>query len=953
MRRSSVQPTKPHRLLTSKIVTLDFETYYDDDYTLSKTLSTSEYVRDPRFKAHMVQIKIGRGKTRWYAGRDIAKAIKTIDWSTHALLAQNTAFDGLILSHHYGVVPAYYLDTLSMSRGLHGVCTRHDLDTLSKIYGFGGKVAGALVKTKGKRDLTDAELKDLAVYGVKDVDDCRAIFDVMWPHYPQAELDLIDLTLRMFCDSPLEVDIELARSLVEKEQREKAELIAKTGVDPANLSSNPKFALELQRFGVKPPVKVSLKTGQETFAFAQNDPEFEALLEHDDHRVVALVEARLAVKSTINETRAQRFVTAGETGGLPAGYNYFGAHCVPGDVEVLTRNGWERLDQWGGGDIAQVTLEQTINFRPAKRFEGPIETEWLELNAPYLKCQFTLGHTMPFISRPANKWAGVKAGDFDKTALRYVPLAGKYTPEGGAIDAAQARVLAMIQADGSFEQDTAVGRRCAIFVKKPRKIARARELLTTAGVIYEEKTYPSWTGYVRFVIRHRDYPAWLAPERKFFGPWILDCTHEGLEAFVEELQYWDGWVQGGQQQYSTSERQNAEWAQTLCHLTGRCASIHTKTQHGNRKTNYVVSLRQRDYGIVRRSHAQRIVAPQRTYCTMTETGYWLARSHGQIFVTGNTGRWSGSNKMNVQNLSRAKKDEAGNYIPLSDGLRRSVLAPKGYVLVVADSAQIEPRTNAWLAGHSAMLDVMSAYDRGEGPDIYCVQAESVYGRPINKKVDTMERHVGKGAVLGLGYQMGATKFQGSMIRGNPSVELPLDFCRGVVNVYRRVNKPIVNQWSALQSLLVKLSQWRSGQVLEGEYGTGGVVQWRHNGCASLILPDGLGIHYPDLRRHFNENGQSTGFSYCVNNGRKNIYGGAMTENIVQRLARSIVAWQMWQLSRRWRVVLMTHDEIVCCVPTRQADKCLADMVETMKTPPEWAAGLPLNAEGGFSREYSK
>jgi hypothetical protein len=644
MRRSSVQPTKPFALRSANIVTLDFETYYDDEYSLSKKHNTSEYVRDPLFLVHCVGIKIGKRKTRWYKGRDIKAAIKDIDWGNFALLGQNTAFDGLILAEHYNAVPAYYLDTMSMAKGLHGVCLKHNLDALSKAYGRGGKIQGSLAKTKGLRVLSDEIMDLLGTYCVGDVDETRAIFDMMWPNYPQAELDLIDLTIRMFCDSPLQVDVPLAQSLVEKEQHEKQTLIERTGVDPKNLSSNPKFAEELIRLGVEPPVKISLKTGLENFAFAQNDPEFEALLDHDDHRVVELVEARLAVKSTINETRAARFVAAGETGGLPVALNYFGAH---------------------------------------------------------------------------------------------------------------------------------------------------------------------------------------------------------------------------------------------------------------------------------------------------------------------TGRWSGGNKLNLQNMGRAQYDENNEYIPLSDGLRRSVIAPKGYVLVVADSAQIEARVNAWLADHSSMLDIMSAYDKGEGPDIYCVAAEQIYGRPINKKVDKLERHVGKACVLGLGYQMGAAKFQSSLIRGNPSVELPLNMCRDVVNIYRRVNKPIVDQWAFFQNWLVKMCQWRPGQVLEGEYGPGGIVKWRHNGCASLIFPDGLGIHYPDLRQHFDENGRSQGFSYSVNNGRKYTYGGSLDENTIQRIARSIIAHQKLDISRRWRVVLSTHDEIVCCVPVRQADKCLTDMIETMKTPPSWALGLPLNAEGGYDVCYSK
>lgn len=315
------------KLEPSKLVTLDFETYYSDTYTLSgKTLNTSEYIRSPEFKVHCVGIKVGRGKTKWYDSKTAKRGIQSIDWSTHDLLCQNTAFDGLILSEHYGVVPRFYYDTLSMSRALHGVCMRHDLGTISKAYGRGGKIEGALVKTKGKRELTEDELEALAYYCCNDVDETYEIFRLMVEHFPKDELELIDLTIRMFCDPVLEVDVTACEELRDLEMQEKERLIELAGVPREVLSSNNKFAEQLRQYGIDPPIKISLKTGNETYAFAKTDPEFEALLDHEDHRVIALAEARLAVKSTINETRAQRFINAGTTGKLPVGYNYCGAH---------------------------------------------------------------------------------------------------------------------------------------------------------------------------------------------------------------------------------------------------------------------------------------------------------------------------------------------------------------------------------------------------------------------------------------------------------------------------------------------------------------------------------------------------------------------------------------------------------------------------------------------------
>ena len=123
-----------------KVVTLDWETYFDKEYSLrSKSMNTSEYIQDERFIAHCVGIKEGNGETRvvWYDG--IAPALQALDLPNRYMLAHNNAFDGAILHEHYGIVPKLYLDTLSMGRALHpGI--RHSLDSLAAFYGLGNKL---------------------------------------------------------------------------------------------------------------------------------------------------------------------------------------------------------------------------------------------------------------------------------------------------------------------------------------------------------------------------------------------------------------------------------------------------------------------------------------------------------------------------------------------------------------------------------------------------------------------------------------------------------------------------------------------------------------------------------------------------------------------------------------------------------------------------------------------
>ena len=191
-----------------QIVTVDFETYYDKTYTLSGKMNTSEYIRDDRFHAHGVGIKIGNGKTLWYTGKNIPLALREIDWSKCAMLAHNTAFDGFICSHVYGIHPAVYLDTLSMARAAHGHHMRHDLDTIAKAHGLAGKVKrDALADTKGKQQLTDKEERALGAYCVDDVEDTYKIFWKLFDYIPDKELQLIDMTQKMFSDPVLRIDI--------------------------------------------------------------------------------------------------------------------------------------------------------------------------------------------------------------------------------------------------------------------------------------------------------------------------------------------------------------------------------------------------------------------------------------------------------------------------------------------------------------------------------------------------------------------------------------------------------------------------------------------------------------------------------------------------------------------------------------------------------------------------
>lgn len=340
------------------VITVDFETYYDKDYSLSK-VTTEEYVRDSRFQIIGVGVKVDDGATEWFSGthRAIREYLNKFDWANSAMLAHNTMFDGPILAWRLGIHPKVYLDTLCMARALHGVEKSASLKALAETYGVGEKGTEVL-NALGKRraDFSEEELARYGAYCVNDVDLTYDIFRQMMAEFPKKELKLIDLTLRMFIDPVLELDRAHLEEHLAKTRAMKEELLAKAEVDDRkSLMSNPQFAEMLRGLGVEPPMKISPTTGKPTLALAKNDEEFKALAEHEDVRVQALVAARLGTKSTLEETRTQRFIDISERGNLPVPVRYYAAHT----------------GRWGGDD--KINLQNLPSRGPnAKQLKKAI-----------------------------------------------------------------------------------------------------------------------------------------------------------------------------------------------------------------------------------------------------------------------------------------------------------------------------------------------------------------------------------------------------------------------------------------------------------------------------------------------------------------------------------------------------------------------------------------------------
>jgi len=321
------------------LITLDFETYYSQDFSLTK-LTTEEYIRDKRFEVIGVGVKVDDNAAEWFSGthQEIHKYLSTLPWKDSQLLCHNTLFDGAILHWRFNLTPKLYLDTLCMARAVHGVDVGGSLAYLAERYELGVK-GTEVVDAKGKvrTGFLNSELARYGEYCKNDVELTFRLFQILSREFPAEELQLIDLTLRMFTHPVLEVDDALLVERLEELKAEKQELLnslkERLGCENTEevrkkLASNNKFAEVLKSFGVTPPKKTSLVTGKETLALAKNDEGFIALTEHEDVNIQELCAVRLGTKSTLEESRIERFISIGarNKGRLPIPLKYYGAH---------------------------------------------------------------------------------------------------------------------------------------------------------------------------------------------------------------------------------------------------------------------------------------------------------------------------------------------------------------------------------------------------------------------------------------------------------------------------------------------------------------------------------------------------------------------------------------------------------------------------------------------------
>lgn len=324
-------------------VVIDYETFFSDEFTLKK-LSTEAYIRDPRFIAHGAAVKWSPNtRAVWYDEPELRWQLQQEDWSDVFLICHHYQFDGLILNHHYGVRPAMAGCTLSMARQVLGNHISVSLDSVRAQFGIPAKKTPYnLFRGLHWHEMT-RDVQELVAEGACDeVESIWQIFCRMMGNnhhpFPPEELEVIDTTVRMFTEPCMTADVPLLRKVWEDEAARKTNLLSRLNVTAEELSSSDRFADLLRERGIEPEMKAGKPkddgTPRFTYAFAKDDPFMEDLLVDEDEEIRALAEARLGIKSTLLQTRAETVGWMASRGPVCVYLRYCGAHTT----------------RWSGGD---------------------------------------------------------------------------------------------------------------------------------------------------------------------------------------------------------------------------------------------------------------------------------------------------------------------------------------------------------------------------------------------------------------------------------------------------------------------------------------------------------------------------------------------------------------------------------------------------------------------------
>ena len=311
-------------------VGIDFETFHDVGYSLRMPgMSMTDYIRDSRFEVFGASVKFGSKAPIWVQEKNLYRTLMGIDWDDVTLYAHHMNFDGFILGDIYQCIPKEYFCTMNAAEAVLQHACPSDLQSVCEFLGIPLRKTFDMGLVKGLhwKDIPEEMQKAIDEYAINDIEMSYELMLQLRPSITDYEITVLSETLRMFCDPVLELNKPLIEEALVDAQHAKEILIADCGLDKDLLRKNPAVIAKLLELGVEAPMKWSVKQKKEIPAFAKTDQGMQDLLNHKDDRVRRLMEARAAVTTTIDITRAERMLKlANHDGHLPVCYYYCRAH---------------------------------------------------------------------------------------------------------------------------------------------------------------------------------------------------------------------------------------------------------------------------------------------------------------------------------------------------------------------------------------------------------------------------------------------------------------------------------------------------------------------------------------------------------------------------------------------------------------------------------------------------
>lgn len=944
-----------------RLLTIDFETYWSETHTLSK-MSPMAYVTHPETEVISAAYKIDNHPTEVIFGEaTIGATLRTMNLGEFMVVGHNmSGFDAMILAWRFGIRPKMWGCTLAMAKPIHAITVGGSLAKLVQHYGLGTKNQAVLHQTRGRhlKDFTQQELRDMARYNAEDVDQCYGLFQKLKPHYTAKELWHIDATIRMLVEPKFVLDydklerslmgerdnkrkqlIQLARMLginwLTEDAESKGEAVVEAEV-AAVLASAPKFSSLLEAQGVPTPMKASpTNPDKQVPALAKTDEEFLKLQEHPNEIVAAAARARLSVKSTLLETRIEKFIEAADAceGLLPVPLHYCGA------TTTGRWSGWhmnlQNLPRIPRDKQGQIVPKLTNALRLSMRAPAGHKVVVADLSGIELRVNHFLWQVP----------SSMELYQSDPEADLYRAFAAaRYGIKPEHVTKDQRQLAKLCLAEGTLVL-TDRGEVPIEQVTDSDKVWDGVEWVSTLGPICKGEQHAiEYDG----LIATPDHEVWVEDGRK------LTLEQAAAQSLRLARTGADGVPLGfggtGHQRVAQTQRVPGGSDSLRLVSAGEVGFLRQPAQGRNSRVPVLppevrgsdVASSTAGGGTAEMHEPQRPGLPP------------LRREGDPVQVCGGvagsrvgdgehrTAQGYGAGPGEQQRALRAGQPAVG-YAQAERG--QSASGQEQEVPPVQD----DPPGSS-VCGQHAEKPARS------GPDLPgdCRPVEPAIRQTKRRVWDLLNagprhRFTANGRLvsncqLGLGFGAGYKTFM-KVAKLMGGLDLLESESREIVEAWRSQYRAIVEGWATCHAALTDIYEGRQAAI----------DPWGlcHTTAEGIRLPSGRLIRYPSLRQQPDPKGERMEWVYGEGRHTARIYSGKIDENMVQALARDVIADNAVDFFKatKLRPSLMVHDELVYIVPEDQAQDALDTLQAIMRTPPKWWPGLVTWSEGDIADSY--